>query len=64
METEPEPEPEPEPDEPEAEAPSVPMAEFDEAAVLVWLGTVPGLMAAQVRKTPCRPRSWANSSLF
>ena len=54
-ETEPEPEPEPEP-------PSGPMAKFDEAAVLAWLGTVPGLRAAQraaaaqimaeVRKTP------------
>ena len=36
----PEPEPEPEP-------PSGPMAGFDEAAVLAWLGTVPGLTAAQ-----------------
>jgi hypothetical protein len=37
----PEPEPEPEP-------PSGPMAEFDEAAVLAWLATVPGLTAAQL----------------
>ena len=37
---EPEPEPEPEP-------PSGPMAGFDEAAVLAWLGSVPGLTAAQ-----------------
>jgi hypothetical protein len=36
----PEPEPEPEP-------PSGPMAGFDEAAVLAWLGAVPGLTAAQ-----------------
>jgi hypothetical protein len=74
-EAEPEPEPEPaagsEPDEPhpdelepELEAPSVPMAEFDEAAVLAWLYTVPGLTAAQVRKTLSWPRSWANFSLF
>ena len=38
--------PEPEP-EPEPEPPSGPMAGFDEAAVLSWLGTVPGLTAAQ-----------------
>jgi hypothetical protein len=38
--------PEPEP-EPELEPPSGPMAGFDEAAVLAWLGTVPGLTAAQ-----------------
>ena len=46
---EPEPEPEPVPDEPEPEPdpPSGPMAAFDEAAVLAWLGTVPGLTAAQ-----------------
>ena len=45
----PEPEPEPELDEPEPEPepPSGPMAGFDEAAVLAWLGTVPGLTAAQ-----------------
>jgi ankyrin repeat protein len=44
-----EPEPEPEPDdlEPEPEAPSGPMAAFDEAVVLAWLGTVPGLTAEQ-----------------
>jgi hypothetical protein len=42
------PEPEPEPElEPEPEPPFVLMAEFDEAAVLAWLGTVPGLTAAQ-----------------
>ena len=35
--------PEPEPQVP----PSGPMAEFDEAAVLAWLGTVPGLTATQ-----------------
>jgi hypothetical protein len=33
--------------EPPAELPSGPMAAFDEAAVLVWLGTVPGLTVAQ-----------------
>ena len=51
---EPEPLPLPEPDklepdepEPEPEPPPGPMAEFDEAAVLVWLGTVPGVTAAQ-----------------
>ena len=38
--------PEPEP-EPEPEPPSGPMAGFDEAAVLAWLGTVPGLTATQ-----------------
>jgi ankyrin repeat protein len=51
----PEPEPEPEaPDElelddpePQPEAPSGPMAEFDEAAVLAWLAAVPGLTATQ-----------------
>jgi hypothetical protein len=46
----PQPEPdrdEPEP-EPEPEAPRGPMAEFDEAAVLVWLSRVPGLTAAQL----------------
>jgi hypothetical protein len=37
----------PELDEPEPEAPSGPMVEFDEAAVLAWLGSVPGLTAAQ-----------------
>jgi hypothetical protein len=31
----------------EPEPPAGPMAEFDEAAVLAWLGTVPGLTAAQ-----------------
>ena len=41
-----EPESEPEP-ELELELPSGPMVEFDEAAVLAWLGTVPGLTAAQ-----------------
>ena len=46
MDTEPEPD-EPELDESEPEPPSGPMAEFDEAAVLAWLGTVPGLTAAQ-----------------
>ena len=50
LEPEPEPEPEleqePEP-ELEPEPPSGPMAEFDEAAVLAWLGSVPGLTAAQ-----------------
>ena len=42
--------PEPERDEPkpEPEAPRGPMAEFDEAAVLVWLSRVPGLTAAQL----------------
>ena len=59
LELEPEMEPEPEL---EPQPPSGPMAEFDEAAVLAWLGTVPGLRAAQraaaaqimaeVRKTP------------
>ena len=39
---------EPEPDEPEPEPPPGPMAAFDEAAVLAWLGTVPGLTAAQL----------------
>jgi colicin import membrane protein len=38
--------PEPEP-EPEPEPPSGPMAAFDEAAVLAWLGSVPGLTVAQ-----------------
>jgi hypothetical protein len=43
-----EPEPEaPEPEAPEPEAPAGPMAEFDEAAVLAWLGSVPGLTAPQ-----------------
>jgi hypothetical protein len=42
------PAPLPEPDpEPEPEPPSGQMAEFDEAAVLAWLGTVLGLTAAQ-----------------
>ena len=64
VELEPDPDPEPQPqqepqplagpesDEPEpeppAELPSGPMAAFDEAAVLAWLGTVPGLTAAQL----------------
>jgi hypothetical protein len=43
----PSPETELELDEPEPEPPSGPMAAFDEAAVLAWLGTVPGLTAAQ-----------------
>jgi hypothetical protein len=43
----PEPEPEPDEPEPEPEPPSGPMAGFDEAAVLAWLGSVPGLTAAQ-----------------
>jgi hypothetical protein len=38
---------EPEPDEPEPEPPPGLMASFDEAAVLAWLGTVPGLTAAE-----------------
>ena len=38
---------EPEPEAPEPEAPAGPMAEFDEAAVLAWLGSVPGLTAPQ-----------------
>ena len=45
-----EPESEPEQDatpEPALETPSGPMAEFDEAAVQAWLGSVPGLTAAQ-----------------
>ena len=37
---------EPERDEPELEPPSGLMASFDEAAVLAWLATVPGLTAA------------------
>ena len=44
-ETDPDLEPEPEP---EPEPPSGSMAEFDEAAVLAWLGTVPGLTPAQL----------------
>jgi hypothetical protein len=39
---------EPEPNEPEPEPPSGPMAGFDEAAVLAWLGSVPGLTPAQL----------------
>ena len=46
-ELEPEPLTEPEPDEPEPEPPSGPMAAFDEAAVLAWLGTVPDITATQ-----------------
>jgi hypothetical protein len=34
-------------DEPEPEVPSGPMAGFDQAAVLAWVGTVAGLTAAQ-----------------
>jgi hypothetical protein len=34
-------------DEPEPAAPSGPIVGFDEAAVLAWLGSVPGLSAAQ-----------------
>jgi hypothetical protein len=41
-------EPGPDEPEPEPEAPPGPMAEFDEAAVLVWLSRVPGLTAAQL----------------
>jgi hypothetical protein len=33
--------------EPEPEVPLGPMAEFDEAAVLAWLASAPGLTAAQ-----------------
>jgi hypothetical protein len=67
VEPDPEPEPqpqpqpqplsEPEPDElepaaePAAEPPSGPMAAFDEVAVLAWLGTVPGLTAAEQAAT-------------
>jgi hypothetical protein len=43
-------EPEPEPEsliEPPVELPSGPMTAFDEAAVLAWLGTVPGLTVAE-----------------
>jgi hypothetical protein len=40
-------EPEPELNEPEPEPPSGPMAEFDEAAVLAWVGSVPGLTVIQ-----------------
>jgi ankyrin repeat protein len=55
LEPEPEPElPEPELEEPELEEPEPelesslgPMAEFDEAAVLVWLASVPGLTVVQ-----------------
>jgi hypothetical protein len=35
------------PEEPESEPPSGPMAAFDEAAVLAWVGSVRGLTAAQ-----------------
>ena len=38
---------EPERDEPELEPPSGLMASFDEAAVLAWLGTVPGLTTVE-----------------
>jgi hypothetical protein len=38
---------EPERDKPELEPPSGLMASFDEAAVLAWLATVPGLTAAE-----------------
>ena len=44
METETKPQLKPEP---ESEPPLGPMAEFDEAAVLAWLDSVPGLTAAQ-----------------
>jgi hypothetical protein len=48
-EPEPEPQPQPQPQLPLEllEPPSGPMAEFDEAAVLAWLGSVPGLTRAQ-----------------
>ena len=44
---EPELEPQPELEEPQPEVPPGPMAKFDEAAVLAWLATVPGLTAVQ-----------------
>jgi hypothetical protein len=45
--SQPELEPEPELNEPELEVPSAAMVEFDEAAVLAWVGSVPGLTVAQ-----------------
>jgi hypothetical protein len=56
------PEPEPEPElesasiaapqpEPLPQPPPGPMADFDEAAVLAWLATLPGLTAAQLAAT-------------
>ena len=58
LEAEPLPEPGPQGSElemePEPEPPSGPMASFDEAVVLAWLGTVPGLTAAQLTAARAR----------